>query len=46
MEKYFVARKKRRNGKEEGTEMKNGKKKKNMRTCGFYMRIYIQKTAW
>ena len=33
MEKYFVARKKRRNGKEEGTEMKNGgggKKHENM----------------
>ena len=36
MEKHFVGRKKRRNGKEKEAEMKSGKK---MRRCGTYMTI-------
>ena len=42
MEKYFVARKKRRNGKEEGTEMKNGGKKKHENMWILYENLHTQ----
>ena len=41
MEKCFVGRKKRRNAKEKGTEMKRGKKKK-MKTCETYENLNIE----
>ena len=43
MEKHFVGRKKRQNGKEKETEMKDGKKK---RRYGNYIRILMQKAAF
>ena len=43
MEKRFVGRKKRRNVKEKGTEMKREKKKKKkMKTCETYENLNIE----
>ena len=42
MEKRFVGRKKRRNAKEKGTEMKRGKKKKKKKTCETYENLNIE----